>query len=79
VAALGARLFARGAIGRLLKGFGHRVGGVEVLPLFFALEHGIGVQRLLDFLLEIQGRELEQSYGLLQLGCHRQLLAHLQD
>ncbi len=37
------------------SGLGHRVGAVEVVSVFFALEHGIGVQRLLDLLLQIEG------------------------
>ena len=37
------------------SGLGHGVGAVEVVSVFFALEHGIGVQRLLDLLLQIEG------------------------
>ncbi|MCY1419340.1 hypothetical protein D9M71_349260 [compost metagenome] len=60
----------------LLDVIGQRVAVVEVVAIFLALEHGIGFQGFLDFLLEVQGGQLEQSDGLLQLRCHRQLLAH---
>ncbi|MCY1414673.1 hypothetical protein D9M71_301300 [compost metagenome] len=62
--------------GFLLDVIGQRVAVVEVVAVFLAFEHGIGFQGFLDFLLEVQGRQLEQSDGLLQLRCHRQLLAH---
>jgi hypothetical protein len=63
----------------LLGVVGHRVAVVEVVAFFLAFEHRIGLQGLLDFLLQVQGRQLEQADGLLQLRCHRQLLAHSQD
>ena len=58
---------------------GHWIAVVEVVAVFLALEHGIGLQRLLDFLLQVQGRQLEEADSLLQLRGHRQLLAHLED
>ncbi|MCY1419330.1 hypothetical protein D9M71_349160 [compost metagenome] len=54
----------------------HRVAVVEVVAVFLTFEHRVRLQRFLDFLLEVQGGELEQADGLLQLRCHRQLLAH---
>ncbi|MCY1312968.1 hypothetical protein D9M70_634480 [compost metagenome] len=50
----------------LLRG-GRRVFGtvgqgirvVEVVAVFFALEHRVGLQGLLDLLLQIQGGQLE--------------------
>ncbi|MNG87457.1 hypothetical protein D3C79_462650 [compost metagenome] len=63
--------------GRLVLGVvGHRVAVVEVFAVFLTFEHRVRLQRFLDFLLEVQGGELEQADGLLQLRCHRQLLAH---
>ena len=63
--------------GRLVLGVvRHRVAVVEVLAVFLTFEHRIGLQRFLDFLLEVQGGELKQTDGLLQLRGHRQLLAH---
>lgn len=58
---------------------GHRVRIVEIIAIFLAFEHRVGLQGLLDLLLQIQGRQLEQADGLLQLRRHRQLLAHSQD
>ncbi|MNT29083.1 hypothetical protein D3C72_1648080 [compost metagenome] len=55
---------------------GHRVAVVEVVAFLLAFEHRVRFQRFLDFLLEVQGRKLEQSDSLLQLRGHRQLLAH---
>ncbi len=75
---LSADLFAT-SVARTIDGLGHGVGAVEVVTVLFTLEHGIGVQRFLDLLLQIEGGKLEEPYGLLQLRCHRQLLAHLQD
>ncbi|MNO29590.1 hypothetical protein D3C76_195080 [compost metagenome] len=66
-------------VGLLFGVVGHGIGIVEVVAFFLAFEHRIGFQSLLDFLLQIQGRQLEQADGLLQLRCHRQLLAHSQD
>ncbi|MNI29299.1 hypothetical protein D3C73_831140 [compost metagenome] len=66
-------------VGLLFGVVGQGVGIVEVVAFFLAFEHRIGLQGLLDFLLQIQGRQLEQADGLLQLRCHRQLLAHSQD
>ncbi|MNM86503.1 hypothetical protein D3C81_986570 [compost metagenome] len=54
----------------------HRVAVVEVFAVFLTFEHRVRLQRFLDFLLEVQGGELEQADGLLQLRSHRQLLAH---
>ncbi|MNF71298.1 hypothetical protein D3C84_532450 [compost metagenome] len=66
-------------VGLLFGVVGQGVGIVEVVAFFLAFEHRIGLQGLLDFLLQVQGRQLEQADGLLQLRCHRQLLAHSQD
>ena len=66
-------------IGLLLNVVGKGVCIVEVVAFFLALEHGVGLQGFLDFLLQIEGRQLEQADGLLQLRCHCQLLAHSQD
>ena len=54
-----------------------RFGGVirAVVVVLGGFQHGVGVQRLLDFLLEIEGRKLQQADGLLQLGRHGQALA----
>ena len=49
----------------------------SVLIVLGGFQHGVGFQRLLDFLLEIEGRKLQQAYGLLQLGRHGQTLAQL--
>ena len=34
-------------------------------------EQGVALQRFLDLLLQVHGRQLKQADGLLQLGCHR--------
>ena len=46
-----------------------------IVVLVRHLQHGVAVQSQLDFLLEIHGRQLQQPNSLLQLRCHRQLLA----
>ncbi|MNX80990.1 hypothetical protein D3C86_1126640 [compost metagenome] len=71
--------FLNVSVGLLFCVVGQGVGVIEVVAFFLAFEHRIGLQGLLDFLLQIQGRQLEQADGLLQLRCHRQLLAHSQD
>ena len=53
-------------------------GGFGRFEVFFDLEHGIGFERFLNLLLKIEGRQLQQPNGLLQLRGHRQLLAHLE-
>ncbi len=63
----------------MLVAFARGFALVEVFPVFLAFQHRIGFQGFLDFLLQIERRELEQTYGLLQLRRHRQLLAHLED
>lgn len=55
------------------------IRAVVVLGVLLTFQHGIGVEGLLDFLLQIQGRQLKQTDGLLQLRGHRQLLPHLKD
>ena len=40
-------------------------------------QHGVGFQRLLDFSLKIQRRQLQQAYRLLQLRRHCELLPQL--
>ena len=70
---------AAGAVGAGLCAVRHRVAVIEILAFFLALQHRVGLQGFLDFLLEVQREELEQSDGLLQLRGHRQLLAHLED
>ena len=52
---------------------------LEVVAVFLAFEHRVGVEGFLDFLLQVEGRQLQQANGLLQLRSHRQLLAHLED
>ena len=42
---------------------------------FLYLQHRVFFQCLLDFCLKIHGRQLQQADCLLQLGCHRQMLA----
>ncbi|MNC63852.1 hypothetical protein D3C81_2193590 [compost metagenome] len=59
--------------------FCQRVAVVEIVAIFLAFEHGIRIQGFLDFLLQIEGRQLQEANGLLQLGGHRQLLTHLED
>ncbi|MNE34005.1 hypothetical protein D3C80_1277050 [compost metagenome] len=59
--------------------FCQRVAVVEIVAIFLAFEHGIRIQGFLDFLLQIEGRQLQEANGLLQLRGHRQLLAHLED
>lgn len=44
-----------GRAGRLFGAIGERVAVVEIVAVFLAFEHGIGFQRFLDFLLEVQG------------------------
>ncbi|MOA50688.1 hypothetical protein D3C78_1737410 [compost metagenome] len=56
--------------------FRQRIVVVEVVAIFLTLEHRVRVEGFLDFLLQIEGRQLEQTNGLLQLRSHRQLLAH---
>jgi len=73
------RGFLHVGIGFLLDVVGQRVCIIEVVAFFLAFEHRIGLQGFLDFLLQVQCRQLEQADGLLQLRCHRQLLAHSQD
>ena len=43
---------------------------------FIGFQHGVGIQRLLYFLLQIQSRQLQQADSLLQLRRHGQLLTH---
>ncbi|MCY1429363.1 hypothetical protein D9M71_452790 [compost metagenome] len=62
-----------------LAAFGEGIAAVEVLAIFLAFEHRVGLQRFLNLLLQVQRGELEQSDGLLQLRGHRQLLTHLED
>ena len=52
-----------------------RLAGVEALRFIAFLQHQIGVQRLLNLLLELQCRELQQTDRLLQLRRHGQVLA----
>ena len=46
--------------------------------LLLQLQHGVGFQRLLDLLAQVEGGELQQGDGLLQLGRHGQLGADAQ-
>src|SRR5690606_19011303 len=48
------------------------------LVLFARFEHGIAVEDGLNLLLQVQCRQLQQLYRLLQLGRHRQLLTELE-
>ncbi|MNF59971.1 hypothetical protein D3C84_415730 [compost metagenome] len=54
---LEARFLAAG-VGQLVS-LGHRVGVVEIFAILLPFEHGIGLQGLLDLLLQIQGGQLE--------------------
>ncbi|MCY1385228.1 hypothetical protein D9M71_845550 [compost metagenome] len=54
---LEARFLADG-VGQLVS-LGHRVGVVEIVTILLSFEHGIGLQGLLDLLLQIQGGQLE--------------------
>ncbi|MCY1454683.1 hypothetical protein D9M71_717650 [compost metagenome] len=54
---LEARFLAAG-VGQLVS-LGHRVGVVEIVAILLPFEHRIGLQGLLDFLLQIQGGQLE--------------------
>ena len=45
--------------------------------MLFNFQHRVGIESFLDFLLQIEGRQLQQADGLLQLRGHRQLLTHL--
>ncbi len=49
----------RAAVAERVGGFGHRIAAVEIVTFFLTLEHGIGVQRFLDLLLQIERRKLE--------------------
>jgi hypothetical protein len=53
--------------------------GFAAPPLVLVdLQHGVLFQGLLDLLLQIEGAQLQQADGLLQLWRHRQLLAELE-
>ena len=57
-----------------IEGFGiGRCCGFCTIVKFF--EHQVGVQGFLDFLLKVEGRQLQQLNGLLKLRGHPQLLA----
>ena len=53
----------------------HHVVGRRALDQF---EQRVTVERLLDFLLQVQRRQLEQTYRLLQLGRHGQVLTQFE-
>ena len=63
-----------GGVGLALVVFAGCVGLVIVLG---GLQHGVGFQCLLDFLLEVESGELEKPDRLLQLGRHGQALTQL--
>ena len=54
----------------LAHGIDHGIRG-----LILCLEHHIGLERLTNVRLQIEGRQLQQPNGLLQLRRHRELLA----
>jgi hypothetical protein len=65
-------------------GGGHgrrRIGGRRLSSLrrgFVGLEEGVGLEHLLDFLLQLDGRQLQQPDRLLQLRRQRQMLRQAQ-
>ncbi len=79
LAVVGAAVVSAEAGARLV--FRQRVIAVEVVAVFLAFEHRVGVEGFLDFLLQVEGRQLQQANGLLQLrsGPASSLLADLED
>ena len=66
----------RGGLGRGLGGRQLLVGAA--LGVLVLLEHDVGFEQLADVRLQLDGRQLQQPDGLLQLRRHRQLLAELE-
>ena len=62
--------FGHGRLDRL-----ELVGGLGILD---RLEHDVALEQFPDMGLQLEGRHLEQSDGLLQLRRHGQLLTHAQ-
>ena len=65
--------------GGFRRGFGAREGLVSAaLGVLILLEHDVRLEQFADMRLQLDGRQLQQADGLLQLRRHRQLLSELE-